>query len=135
MSKSIKSIIVLVLLVIAFWGILYGAYLGMMYAIITPVIKSSASVQNTSIKINDDKIEVVEDFSYVAHIEQHKVSFKRTLYVNEENSEYKCKMPENIKVYLNNKLLKNRQNVEISYYLTNEDIVIQKLIEKLEQKN
>lgn len=127
MLKSIRSIIILLFVVLSIWGI----FLGIGYNIIHSTINMlDKIIQDTSIVINNNKIEVLETYSFQAKYNQRRISLQRTLYVNEEESEYKCKKPENVKVYLNNKLLKDNRNAkmsEVNYYLSNTGVVIQNI--------
>lgn len=124
MFKSIKNIITLLVIVV---GIL-GIYLGVM---LTAFENTSKIVQDTSIVINDaGKIKVQEEISFLANENDDEISLKRTLYVNEDGSEYWHKKPENVAVYLNNEPLKNIRNAnwkQASYYLSNTGIVIENI--------
>ena len=127
MLKSIRNIIILLFVVLSIWGIFLGIGYNIIHSTINVLDKI---VQNTNIVINNNKIEVLETYSFQAKYNQKRISLQRTLYVNEEDSEYKCKKPENVKVYLNNKLLKDNRNAkmaEANYYLSNTGVVIQNI--------
>lgn len=132
MLKSLKNIIIALLVAVSVWGIFLGLgnyIMHLTFDIIDEI--NDGIVQNTSISINDNTIEVEEDYySSFAKIDQRSISIQRTLYVDEEDSENKNKEPENLKVYLNNKLLKDERNAkrtETSYYLSNTRIVIKNI--------
>ena len=127
MLKSIRNIIILLFVVLSIWGIFLGIGYNIIHSTINVLDKI---VQNTNIVINNNKIEVLETYSFQAKYNQKRISLQRTLYVNEEDSEYKCKKPKNVKVYLNNKLLKDNRNAkmaEANYYLSNTGVEIQNI--------
>ena len=125
MLKSLRNIIIILLLVVSIWGIHFFWGNSIVHLAIDMI---DEIVQDTRITINDDKIKTEEKYySSFAKFDHKNISVQRTIYADEVDYENQCKQPQNVKVYLNNKLLKEESNAkwtETSYNLSNTMIVI-----------
>ena len=125
MFKSVKNIIIILLILI-----LLGAFPLVM--ILMALDENIQILRDTSIVFNEEGIiKVKEKMTLITNEDKtyDEIAIKRTLFVNSESHVFP--KPNNVKVYLNDKLLKETkslgENVNTMYFVSGEEILLKNI--------